>query len=244
MSVFDPGVRLALSRQRQEELLRAGAAGSGRPRQPKSWRQRRRAAVSPDPRFEDVVVELRRGRYALTTDRSRLDLEMIHRYLAEESYWGRYIGPELLQQAIWNSLCVGLYRGRQQVGFGRAITDYATFGYLADVFVLKGHRRRGLGTWLVEALLSHPALSGCQRWLLRTKDAHAFYARLGFTPLAPDRRLMIRDDRYPDIRSTGAILRSHAIIGQDRDQVGPAGGLPGDPRHLGAIPERGRERSR
>jgi GNAT superfamily N-acetyltransferase len=145
------------------------------------------------------VIELRRGPYVLTTDRSRLDLELIYRYLTEESYWGRYITPEILARAVRNSLCIGLYRGRGQVAFGRAITDHATFGYLADVFVVEGHRGCGLGTWLVQVLVSHPSISGCRHWLLRTKDAHAFYARLGFTPLAANGRLMARDDGYRDV---------------------------------------------
>jgi GNAT superfamily N-acetyltransferase len=159
------------------------------------WRLRRRARTPGEAPLDDLPLELRRGPYRLTSDRSRFDLEMVHRYLTQESYWGRDISRDGLDRAVRNSLCIGLYRGRQQVGFGRAVTDHATFGYLADVFVREGHRGSGLGTWLVQALLSHPSLSGRERWLLRTKDAHGFYVRLGFRPLPLDGRLMIRDER-------------------------------------------------
>jgi GNAT superfamily N-acetyltransferase len=195
MSFFDPRARLDLARQRQEELLHGASSGSRA--FPLAWPprfMRRRAPDSSDLRSQGALIELRRGSYVLTTDPSRLDLEEIHRYLAEESYWARDLNRDLLERAVRNSLCIGLYDGRRQVGFGRAITDYATFGYLADVFIREGHRGSGLGTWLVHTLLSHPSISGSQRWMLRTKDAHGFYARLGFRPARLDRRLMIRED--------------------------------------------------
>src|SRR5919204_5541942 len=143
-----------MAKQRQEELLRAGARGHRLFAPPTSRRGRLRPGGQSQgqaPR-DDLRVELRRGAYLLTTDRSRLDLEMIHRYLTQESYWGRDISREGLERAVRHSLCIGLYRGRQQVGFGRAVTDHATFGYLADVFVVEGHRGCGLGTWLVQVL--------------------------------------------------------------------------------------------
>lgn len=121
------------------------------------------------------------------TDKQRLDLDVIHGFLAT-SYWSPGIPREIVQRAIEHSLCFGVYLGDTQVGFARAITDYATFAYLADVFVLPAHRGRGLSKMLMDAIVSHPDLQGLRRWSLTTRDAHGLYVRYGFTPLsAPDR---------------------------------------------------------
>ncbi len=93
-----------------------------------------------------------------------------------------------------HSLCFGLYRGAEQAGFARVITDYATFAWLADVFILEEHRGQGLGVWLTDVIISHPELQGFRRWALATKDAHALYARLGFTELKLPERWMERRD--------------------------------------------------
>ena len=83
-----------------------------------------------------------------------------------------------------NSLTFGLFAGEVQVGFARVVTDYATFAYLADVFVLEDHRGRGLGKWLIEVVLSHPDLRRLRRWMLATGDAHELYRKYGFAELA------------------------------------------------------------
>jgi len=139
------------------------------------------------------VVE-RRDAYELSSDPARIDRERVFRYLSEESYWAAGISREVVERSLDHSLCVGVYTGRGQVAFARAITDRATFAYLADVFVLAGHRGAGLGKWMVDALLRHPDLQGLRRWLLATRDAHGLYARFGFMPLANPSRILERHD--------------------------------------------------
>jgi GNAT superfamily N-acetyltransferase len=131
--------------------------------------------------------------YTISTDRSRLDIDLIHRFLSEESYWARGRAREVTERSIENSVCFGVYRGEEQVGFARAVTDRATFAWLADVFVLPEHRGHGLGKRLVEAALGEPSLAGIKRWVLGTADAHELYRRYGFTELRESTRFMARE---------------------------------------------------
>jgi GNAT superfamily N-acetyltransferase len=131
--------------------------------------------------------------YTISTDRSRLDVEVIHRFLSEESYWARGRTREVTDRSIENSVCFGVYRGEEQVGFARAVTDRATFAWLADVFILPEHRGQGLGKRLVEAALGEPSLEGVYRWVLGTADAHELYRRYGFTEPSERGRFMIRE---------------------------------------------------
>jgi GNAT superfamily N-acetyltransferase len=145
--------------------------------------------------------EQRRGEFLVSTDRARLHLPTLHRFLAS-SYWSPGIPLETLARAIAHSLPFGLYRiapdgASEQVGFARVSTDYATFGYLADVFVDEALRGQGLGTWLMQVLFAHPELQGFRRWMLVTRDAHGLYAPQGFKPLAAPERHMERTD--PDV---------------------------------------------
>ena len=141
-------------------------------------------------------MEWKRGDFTISTDRGRLDREAIQRFLAD-SYWARGIPREVVDRSIENALCFGIYEGERQVGFARVVTDYATFAYLADVFVLESHRSRGLSKWLMETILGHPELQGLRRWSLATRDAHGLYARYGFRqPANPDRWMEIVD---PDV---------------------------------------------
>ena len=125
----------------------------------------------------------------ISDDRSRLDRDAIHEFL-RGSYWAKGIPRELVDRAIDNSLCFGLYDGDRLVGFARVITDSATFAYLSDVFVLESHRGHGLGTWFMERVLSHPDLQNLRRWMLATADAHGLYRRVGFTALSKPERIM------------------------------------------------------
>ena len=136
------------------------------------------------------IIEAQRGGYTISTDKSRLDLTAIHAYLTR-SYWSPGIPKAVVERAIAGALCFGLFNAPgQQVGFARMITDGATFGYLADVYVLEEHRGKGLGKWMVETILAHPSLQGLRRILLATRDAHQLYAQFGFEPLATPESFM------------------------------------------------------
>lgn len=137
-----------------------------------------------------MINEWRQGEYLISTDIGRLDIGLIHNFLANTSYWAEGRDLELVRRSIANSLNFGLYSGTQQVGFARVVTDYATFAWLADVFVLDDYRGQGLGKWLVEVIVSHPQLHGFRRWVLATRDAHELYRRFGFTELQDASRWM------------------------------------------------------
>lgn len=121
--------------------------------------------------------------YEVSADPARLDLAAVHSYLSR-SYWAPGLPPEVLRRAVAHSLCFGAYLGREQVGFARVVTDRATFAYLCDVYVLDGHRGRGLAARLMDAVVAHPDLQGLRRFVLVTRDAHGLYERFGFAPLA------------------------------------------------------------
>ena len=141
-----------------------------------------------------MVESWERGDYLISTDRSRLDVELIHNFLSRTSYWASGRTLDVVQRSIENSLAFGIYKENHQVGFARVVTDYATFAWVADVFVLTEHRGRGLSKWLMEVMLSHRRLQGFRRWVLATKDAHELYARFGFIPMHRPERWMERPD--------------------------------------------------
>jgi GNAT superfamily N-acetyltransferase len=143
-----------------------------------------------------VPFERRRGAFTVSTDPARLDLDVVHGYLAR-SYWADGVPREVVARSMEGALCFGLYAGDSQVGFARVITDRATYAYLADVFVLESHRGRGLGVWMMEAVMAHPELQDLRRWSLVTRDAHELYRRFGFTALAAPERYMEKLD--PDV---------------------------------------------
>ena len=128
-------------------------------------------------------MEWRRDEYIVTCDRRRADLDVIAGFLGE-SYWAKDIPPVVVRRSVEHSLNFILLKGNEQVGFARAITDFATIGYLGDVFVLQPHRGKGLGKWLIECVMLHPDLQGFRRWILATLDAHELYKEFGFTHLA------------------------------------------------------------
>ena len=138
--------------------------------------------------------EWKRDGYTISTDDARLNVSVIHDFISNQSYWGQGRKVETVQRALDNSLNFGLYKGDQQIGFARVVTDFATFAWVADVFVLEEHRGHGLAKWLMETILAHPQLQQFRRWVLATKDAHDLYRRFGFHELKKPERWMERPD--------------------------------------------------
>ncbi len=132
------------------------------------------------------------GEYEIDTDSTRLDIPLIHSFLSESTYWAKGRPIEVVRRSIKNSLPFGIYSRSAQVGFARVITDYATFAWIADVFILPEHRSKGLSKWLLETILAHPELQGFRRWVLGTRDAHGLYEKFGFAPLRLPERWMER----------------------------------------------------
>jgi GNAT superfamily N-acetyltransferase len=139
------------------------------------------------------VFERRRGDYLISTDPGKIDLDVVHGFLSC-AYWCQGIPRAVVERAVHNSLCFGVYAEARQVGFARVITDRATYAYLADVFVLESDRDRGLGTWLLKVIMSYPELQRLRRWSLLTRDAHDLYRKVGFkSPAMPERYMEIGD---------------------------------------------------
>jgi GNAT superfamily N-acetyltransferase len=141
-----------------------------------------------------MVNEWRKGEFLISTDPAKIDFNLLHDFLSNHSYWAEGRTLEVVKRSIENSLSFGIYEGDQQVGFGRVVTDYATFAWIADVFIVDAKRGLGLSKWLMEVMVSHPQLQGFRRWVLATKDAHELYRRFGFHELKRPERWMERPD--------------------------------------------------
>ena len=126
----------------------------------------------------------------ISTDKERLDVEMIHRFLAEESYWATTRTLEQTRTAIEHSLCFGVYEGERQIGFARVVSDQATFAYVGDVFVLVEFRGQGIGKRLMDVIIADPRLQNLRRWVLATRDAHGLYEQFEFASLRHPERWM------------------------------------------------------
>jgi GNAT superfamily N-acetyltransferase len=135
-----------------------------------------------------------RGDYVISTDKHRLDVQFIHDFLSNRAYWARGRSLDVVKRSIDHSLNFGVYKDNQQIGFARVVTDFATFAWLADVFVIDEHRGIGLGLWLIEVIVNHPDLQGLRRWLLATRDAHELYRRAGFSELTTPQIWMERSE--------------------------------------------------
>ena len=172
--------------------------------------------------MQSGIVEHRRGKFVISTDPARLDLDLIYDFLTN-CYWAKGIPRDVVTRSIEHALCFGIYdesraefpllakparNGAPQVrpplvGFARVISDFATIAYLGDVFVLESHRGRGLSKWLMECILEHPALQNLRRWILLTRDAHELYRKFGFTALkSPDRYMELHRPDVYEIRKT------------------------------------------
>lgn len=128
--------------------------------------------------------------YEISTDSARLDIDLIYKYLAEDSYWSPGIAREVVGRSIANSLCFGLYHGAAQAGFARVVTDRALFGLLADVFVLPAHRGKGLAKALMQRIVEHEDVKRLRRFQLVTTDAHGLYRQFGFAGITDPGRYM------------------------------------------------------
>ena len=177
-------------------------------------------------------MEFNNDRFTITTDKGKLDVPYIHEYL-KQSYWGENIPQEVVQRSIDGALCFGIFENDQQVGFARVITDFATFAYLADVFVDEACRGLGLSKWLMEVILSHPDLQGLRRFMLATRDAHGLYQKFGFVSLTvPERWMQIHNPnvykkRIVDLVNLPAIIFAANLIRNATAQFHPAKYRPG-----------------
>lgn len=142
-------------------------------------------------------MEWQKGQYTLSTDQSRLEFDTIHHHLSEVAYWSLGIPRSTVERSFANSLCFGVYGPEGLVGWSRVITDYATFGYLADVYVLPEYRGQGLSKWMMECIMGHPDLQGLRSFTLFTRDAHGLYAQFGFEHLDDPKRFMAK--RNPNV---------------------------------------------
>ncbi len=136
-----------------------------------------------------MAEQYTRGVYTISTDTSRMDATVIHRYLSS-AYWAEGRPRAAVEKSIRHSLCFGVFEGESQIGFARVITDHTIYANLCDLFILESHQGQGLGQWLMECIMAHPDLRELRRWSLVTRDAHGLYARFGFQPLADPGRYM------------------------------------------------------
>lgn len=137
------------------------------------------------------------GQIVISDEQDLLQVEKVHAYLSKESYWAKDIPFEIVKQSIENSLCWGVYHKGEQIGFARMISDYSTFAYLADVYILEEHRGSGLSKLLMHEIMAHPKLQGIRRMMLATRDAHGLYAQFGFA--APENPNSLMQIVFPEI---------------------------------------------
>jgi GNAT superfamily N-acetyltransferase len=140
------------------------------------------------------LYEASRDGFTISTDKARLDRDLVYRFLTEESYWSKGISRSFFERQVAGCLCFGLYDpAGAQIGFAKVGTDYSTLAWLSDVFVLPAYRGRGLSRFIVETVMAHPDLQGMRRWMLATDDAHGLYRKYGFTTPDPSGLMERRD---------------------------------------------------
>jgi GNAT superfamily N-acetyltransferase len=136
------------------------------------------------------AYEITEGDVVISDDKTRLDIALIHGFLSARSYWAQGVPVEIVKRSIQNSLCFGMFKAGRQIGFARVVTDFATFAWLADVFIVEEVRGGGLGKKRVAAIIAHPELQQLRRFMLGTRDAHKLYEQFGFAPLKYPERFM------------------------------------------------------
>ncbi len=135
--------------------------------------------------------------FTISTNPLLLNVPYLHHYLSVKSYWAQNIPVEIVQKSIEGSCCFGLYQNEKQIGFARVITDFATYGYLCDVFVDEAFRGLGLSKWMMAVVHEHPQLQGFRNWALGTKDAHGLYEQFGYVMHPEPFRVMRKSN--PDV---------------------------------------------
>lgn len=144
-----------------------------------------------------------KGSFIITNEKEKMDVEYIHHFLSTDSYWAENIPIEIVKKSIEGSVCFGIFESDKQIGFARVVTDNATFGYLADVFIDEMYRGCGLSKWLMETIMAHPELQGFRTWMLGTKDAHGLYTQFGFTQLDEPDRIMRKTNAHAYPKKAG-----------------------------------------
>ena len=153
-------------------------------------------------------MEWQKEQYTISTDKTKLDVGMIHHFLYTTAHWAAGRPMSIVRKSIENSLCFGLYAGAEQIGFARLVTDGATVGWICDMFILPAHRGTGLGRWLVECMMDHPEIRDLRRILLNTRDAHDLYMKYaGFRPLLSPDSWLERFNESP-LRNSGAVKQT------------------------------------
>ena len=134
--------------------------------------------------------------FTINTDKNKLNIPAIHEYLSTRSYWAAGRTLECVEKSIENSLCFGVYEGETQIGFARVVTDYATFSWLCDVFILEEYRGRGLGKWLISTLVEYHGIKESTKFFLATRDAHSLYSQYGgFENITMPEKLMVKSGK-------------------------------------------------
>jgi GNAT superfamily N-acetyltransferase len=128
--------------------------------------------------------------YTISTDKNLIDVHAVHQYLSIESYWAQNIPVATVARCLENSLCFGVYFEKKQIGFARVISDYTTFAYLCDVYILEAHRGKQLSKCLMQTIMAHEHLQGLRRWILATADAHELYRQFGWNNASKPERYM------------------------------------------------------
>lgn len=124
-------------------------------------------------------MESQRGDFQISNDKTKLKVDMIHRYLKHEAYWTTGRTREMTEKTIEHSLCFGIYHNQKQIGFARVVTDYTVFGYLCDLFIIDSYQGQGLGKWMIETILDYLDEEGVRWTMLATRDAHELYEDYG-----------------------------------------------------------------
>ncbi len=125
------------------------------------------------------IRKFKKDDFLISTDPRKLQIEVIHKFLSN-SYWAKGVAFETVKKSVENSFCFGIYKENNQIGFARVITDFTTFAYLADVFILEEFRGLGLSKWLLQVIIEYPELQNIRSWMLKTEDAHGLYKKFGF----------------------------------------------------------------